>query len=129
MTRGAARFARGCSARRRGSRSGWFPARHHGWNGFYSFPHVAAGGHFIEFNFQSTKPFWFTGPSKRNATINIPANLGIRFASAELVGYIRNDAELGVEGARIVIAGTNQRLEVRSDAQGRFSVPALGAGD
>lgn len=98
-------------------------------NGFYSFPHVAAGGHFIEFNFQSTKPFWFTGPSKRNATINIPANLGIRFAAAELVGYIRNDAELAVEGARIVIAGTNQRLEVRSDAKGRFSVPALGAGD
>ncbi len=98
-------------------------------NGFYSFTHVAAGGHFIEFNFQSSKPFWFTGPSKRSATINIPANLGIRFASAELIGYIRNDAESAVEGARIVIAGTNQRLEVRSDAQGRFSAPGLGVGD
>ena len=98
-------------------------------NGFYSFTHVSAGGHFIEFNFQSSKPFWFTGPSKRSATINIPANLGIRFASAELIGYIRNDADSGLEGARIIIAGTNQRLEVRSDAQGRFSVPALGAGD
>jgi hypothetical protein len=98
-------------------------------NGFYSFTHVSAGGHFIEFNFQSSKPFWFTGPSKRTATINIPANLGIRFASAELIGYIRNDANSGLEGARIMIAGTNQRLEVRSDAQGRFSVPALGAGD
>ena len=98
-------------------------------NGFYSFTHVAAGGHFIEFNFQSSKPFWFTGPSKRTAAINIPANLGIRFASAELFGYLRNDAEIGVEGARIVIAGTRQRLEVRSDAQGRFSAPGLGAGD
>jgi len=98
-------------------------------NGFYSFPHVAAGGHFIEFNFQSSKPFWFTGPSKRTATINIPANLGVRFASAELIGYLKNDADLGVEGARITIAGANQRLEVRSDARGRFSVPGLGAGD
>lgn len=98
-------------------------------NGFYSFPHVPAGGHFIEFNFQSSKPFWFTNPSKRPATINIPANLGIRFASAELVGYLRNDADAGLEGARIVIAGTNQRIEVRSDAQGRFAVPELGAGD
>jgi len=98
-------------------------------NGFYSFRHVSGGGHFIEFNFQSSKPFWFTGPSKRAATINIPANLGIRFASAELIGYIRNDADIGLENARIIIAGTNQRLEVRSDAQGRFSAPGLGAGD
>lgn len=98
-------------------------------NGFYSFPHVPAGGHFIEFNFQSSKPFWFTNPSKRPATINVPANLGIRFASAELVGYVRNDAEAGIENARIVITGPNQRLEVRSDAQGRFSIPALGAGE
>jgi SdrD B-like protein len=98
-------------------------------NGFYSFTHISDGGHFIEFNFQSSKPFWFTGPSKRTATINIPANLGIRFASAELIGYIRNDAAIGIEGARIIIAGRTQRLEVRSDAQGRFSVPGLGAGD
>jgi hypothetical protein len=98
-------------------------------NGFYSFPHISAGGHFIEFTFQSSKPFWFTGSSKRTATIDVPANLGIRFASAELIGYLRNDADIGVEGARIVIAGTNQRLEVQSDAQGRFSVSGLGAGD
>ena len=98
-------------------------------NGFYSFAHVPAGGHFVEFNFQSSKPFWFTNPSKRTATINIPANLGIRFASAELVGYVKNDAEAGIEGARIVIAGAKQRLEVRSDAQGRFAVPALSAGE
>jgi hypothetical protein len=97
--------------------------------GFYSFTHVADGGHFIEFNFQSSRPFWFTGPSRRNARINIPANLGIRFASAELVGYIRNDAGMGIEGAQVEIAGANQRVDVQSDAQGRFSVPGLGAGD
>jgi hypothetical protein len=98
-------------------------------NGLYSFAHVPGGGHFIEFNFHSAKPFWFTGPSKRPATINVPANLGIRFASAALIGYLRNDAEVGVQGAQIIVTGTSQQLEIQSDAQGRFSAEGLGAGD
>jgi hypothetical protein len=98
-------------------------------NGFYSFAHVPGGGHFIEFNFHSAKPFWFTGQSRRPATINVPANLGIRFASAVLIGYLRNDAEAGVEGAQIIVTGTSQQLEIQSDGQGRFSAEGLGAGD
>jgi len=98
-------------------------------SGFYSFAHVSSGGHFIEVNFHSDTPFWFTGPSKTAATINVQTNLGVRFAAAELIGYLRNDAETGVEGAQIIVTGTSQRVEIQSDAHGRFSVPGLGAGD
>jgi hypothetical protein len=98
-------------------------------NGFYSFTHVPSGEHFIEVNFHSDKPFWFTGPSKISTTINMQSNLGVRFAAADLVGYLKNDAEIGVEGAQIIVEGASQRVQTQSDAHGRFSVPGLGAGD
>ena len=98
-------------------------------NGVYSFTHVPEGRHFIEVNFHSEKPFWYTGPSKTGVALNMQNNLGICFASAELIGYLRSDAGVGVEGAHIFVTGARQRLEIQSDAQGRFSVPALGAGE
>jgi hypothetical protein len=98
-------------------------------NGRYSFQRVPEGPHFIEVHFNSSKPFWFTGPSRTVARINQETNLGIRFASAEVVGYLRNDSGAGVEGAQIVVAGKNQRLDAQSDAQGRFSAPGLSAGE
>jgi hypothetical protein len=97
--------------------------------GHYSFSHVSSGQHFVEVNFHSDKPFWFTGPSRMAATIDVPANLGIRFAAAELIAYLKNDADAGVEGAQITVTGTTQRVETRSDAQGRIAVPGLGAGE
>ena len=98
-------------------------------SGFYSFTHVPSGEHFIEVNFHSDKPFWFTGPSKTATAINTQNNLGVRFAAANLIGYLRNDAENGVEGAQIIVEGASQRVQTQSDAHGRFSVPGLGAGN
>jgi hypothetical protein len=97
--------------------------------GYYSFRHVPKSGHIIEVHFQSNKPFWFTGPSKTVASINVETNLGVRFAAAELIGYLKNDAGEGVQGAQIAVWGVSQKLNVQSDGDGRFAVPGLGAGE
>ncbi|MEQ1472774.1 MAG: hypothetical protein ABLQ96_03075, partial [Candidatus Acidiferrum sp.] len=70
-------------------------------NGFYAFYHVPHGDHVLEVHFQSARPFWFTGASKIITSINQEHDLGIRFASGEIVGYLKSDADIGIRATRI----------------------------
>jgi hypothetical protein len=96
--------------------------------GRYIFAHVPTGTHTIDAKFRSTQPFWFTTPSVATAAINIFANFGITFAASELIGYVKNDAGVGIPAVEIGIVGTTVNLKVHSDAGGRFEVSGLGSG-
>ncbi len=97
--------------------------------GFYAFYHVPHGDHVVEVHFQSARPFWFTGSSKIVTSINQEHNLGIRFASGEIVGYLKNDVDIGIRATRISLHGNSYASDAESDADGRFSFPGLNSGD
>lgn len=97
--------------------------------GRYIFLRVPRGQHVLEAHFTSDRPFWFTTASVVSASINHPVDFGITFAATELIGYVRNDARLGVPNVEIEIKGPAGSLAVHTDADGRFTASSLNPGD
>ncbi len=98
-------------------------------NGCYVFSRVAKGSHTVEAHFRSQKPFWFTTPSVVRTPVNQSVDFGITFAASTLVGYVRNDAGLGLPDTEIEISGPGGKLVSHSDADGRFAASGLSPGE
>jgi hypothetical protein len=97
--------------------------------GGFRFTGVRAGKHRLEVLVKASRPFYFTTPSSQEVEINSSVQVGIGFANSRLFGYVRNDAGAGIGGVTVVVSRGPQRYTAQTDADGKFTLTALPAGE
>jgi hypothetical protein len=97
-------------------------------NGHYRFADVASGYHTVQIAFQSNRSFWYSTPSRMSAKANSVVDFGIIYPSAQIVGYVLDDAGRPLPNLGISIKGGSHDTSAASDQQGRFVVPVTRSG-
>ena len=100
-----------------------------GSDGRYVFSGVGVGDHVVAIAFQSSHPFWYTSPSRVDATANSIVDFGVVFPSAEIIGYVLNDAGVGMAGIGLEVGGPQKALNLTTDQTGRFAAPVTQVGE
>jgi hypothetical protein len=93
--------------------------------GRYQFSRIPYGLHTVEVFFKSTRPFFYTTPSKVETEINSKIDFGVTFAMGRLFGVLRNDAGLGVANVRVIVASAQHRYDTTTGDDGQFSVAGM----
>ncbi len=100
-----------------------------GVDGSYRFPNVHRGKHKLEAMYTSKEPFFFTTPSDLEVNEDATVNFGIGYSLSSLTGLVLNDAGQGISGVTVLIERRGKKWGSTTDADGRFLVASLVAGD
>jgi Carboxypeptidase regulatory-like domain len=98
-------------------------------SGRYTFSRVSYGLHSVEAIYHSAQPFFFTTASRVQSEINAEVNFGVGLSFARLFGSVRGDSGIGLSGIELSVSNSRQRFRARTDAEGRFRVEGLSAGE
>ncbi|HXB20182.1 MAG TPA: carboxypeptidase regulatory-like domain-containing protein [Candidatus Solibacter sp.] len=91
--------------------------------GNYHFSKVRQGAHNIQISFKSERPFYYSTPSKLSAVPDSIVDFGIIYPSAQVVGYVLNDAGIGLPDIGILVKGPQGELNLTTDQAGKIFVP------
>jgi hypothetical protein len=98
-------------------------------NGHFAFTGVSYGLHFVEVDYHSSSPFFFTTASRVQSDANTEVNFGVAFSAARLFGSVRSDSGIGLSGVEIDLSGGLQHLRTQTDTEGKFQFEGLSPGD
>lgn len=90
--------------------------------GHFRFTGVTAGDHTIQLHYNSARPHYFTTPQETVTAGGSIVNFGIAFSTIELWGYVRDDADNGMENVRLQITGAFGKTIISTDRSGKFSL-------
>lgn len=96
--------------------------------GNYHFAKVRQGLHTVEITFKSSRPFWYSTPSKVSAAADSVVDFGIIYPSAQLIGYVLDDAGAGLPEIGVLVKGPQGELNFKTDQAGKFDVPIAQVG-
>jgi hypothetical protein len=96
--------------------------------GNYQFSKVRQGVHSVQIAFKSSRSFYYATPSKVSAVADSIVNFGIIYPSAQVVGYARSDAGIGLPEIGILVQGRQGELNITTDQAGKFFVPVAETG-
>lgn len=88
--------------------------------GRFAFPDASAGKHRVELVLPQAPGTYFTTPAAVEVEAGEPVAFGLAQAPAHLSGTVRDDAEGGIAGATVTLAGPATR-SARTDSSGRFA--------
>jgi hypothetical protein len=97
--------------------------------GLYHFSKIARGPHVVQLNFNSSRSFWYSTPSKVTTTDDSIVDFGIIFPQAQINGYALNDAGIGLAGIGVSVRGPQGELNFTTDPAGKFVVPVARTGE
>jgi hypothetical protein len=97
-------------------------------NGRYAFSRIPSGPHVVEVIFNSTRPSFFTTPSRLETDVNTEVNFGVTYSTARIIGFVRNDAAAGVPGVHVNAASPTRHLQAETDSDGKFSIDGIDDG-
>jgi hypothetical protein len=90
---------------------------------------VPYGRHLVEARYASGRPTFFTTPSPADVDTGSFVHFGIALTRSSLRGVVRTDADLGVPGVVVHVAGDGRQRTIRTRDDGSFVVEGLPAGD
>jgi hypothetical protein len=97
-------------------------------DGHYRFSKIPDGIHNVQIKFKSARTFWYTSPSKVDTAANSIVDFGIVYPSAEIIGYVLNDAGVALPTSGILVEGPRGETNLITDQQGKFVVPVVEPG-
>jgi hypothetical protein len=97
-------------------------------DGHYRFSKVPDGVHCVEIKFKSLRTFWYTTPSKVDTAADSIVDFGVVYPSAEIIGYVLNDAGAALPATGILVKGLQGEINLISDQAGKFVVPVVEPG-
>ncbi len=96
--------------------------------GDYRFSSVRPGVHTVQIVFKSSRPFWYTTSSKVSTTADSIVDFGMMYPAAELVGYVINDAGMGLPDIGVLLRGPQGETSLTTDQAGKFVAPVAQMG-
>jgi DedD protein len=91
--------------------------------GGYSFGNLQPGPHRVAAQLPGGRAAFFTTPSRVETDAPSEVNFGLVWSPARLAGRVVSDANLGIAGTVVAIAGTNGlKLEATTDLEGAFTL-------
>jgi hypothetical protein len=97
--------------------------------GHYRFSNVRQGIHTVQITFKSSRPFWYTTPSKVSTLVDSIVDFGVMYPAAQIIGYVLDDAGMGLSEVGVLVKGPQGELNLNTDQSGRFFVPVAQTGD
>ena len=97
--------------------------------GHYQFSRVPAGVHSVQIAFRSTRPFFYTTPSKVSTVADSVVDFGVIYPAAQMVGYALSDAGVGLPQIGILVKGPQGEMSLTTDKAGQFFVPVAQPGE
>jgi len=98
-------------------------------DGRYQFSDLQEGIHTVEIVFHSSRPFWYSTPSRVDTTVDSKVDFGVVYPSAEIIGYVLDDAGSGLAGISLEVRSPKGELNLTTDQAGKFVAPLTGTGD
>jgi hypothetical protein len=98
-------------------------------DGRYQFSGLREGIHTVEIVFHSSRPFWYSTPSRVDTTVDSKVDFGIVYPSAEIIGYVLSDAGNGLVGISLEVRGPQGNLNLTTDQAGKSVAPLTETGD
>jgi len=96
--------------------------------GHYRFSNVRQGIHTVQIAFKSSRPFWYTTPSKVSTLVDSIVDFGVMYPAAQIIGYVLDDAGMGLSDVGVLVKGPQGELNFTTDQSGRFFVPVAQTG-
>jgi Carboxypeptidase regulatory-like domain len=96
--------------------------------GRYIFPNVRQGTHVVQVALKSSRPFWYTTPSKVSTEADSTVDFGVIYPAAQIVGYALNDTGMGLANIGVSVKGPQGRLNLTTDQRGKFVAPVAQPG-
>jgi hypothetical protein len=97
-------------------------------SGTYTFSNVDPGVHTLEIQFRSSRPFWYTTPSKVSAEPGSVVDFGVVFPSAQIIGYVLDDTGAPLADVAVSIRGPSDERRLTANQKGEFVAPVAQAG-
>jgi hypothetical protein len=96
--------------------------------GNYRFSKVRPGAHSVQIVFKSTRPFFYSTPSKVSAEADSIVDFGIIHPSAQVVLYALSDTGIGLPEIGLLVSGPQGELNLTTDQAGKVLLPVAQTG-
>jgi hypothetical protein len=96
--------------------------------GHYRLADLPPGYHTVQILFRSSRPFWYSTPSRVTSKADSVVDFGIVYPSAQVLGYIFDDCGRPLQGVGVRVKGSRYERDLTTDERGHFLAPVTATG-